>query len=156
TVRAPRHFTALGLRTTAFVAAGDDRSDAVTRPGRAAPRSRRHAFRRRSMISRDFLKAGHTPTLFAAFLYFDLSFMVWVILGPLGVAIAKDFHLDPAQKGLMVAVPVLAGAVLRLVNGVLVDRIGPKNTGMINQLIVLSGLVLAWTVGIHDYHQVLA
>jgi len=108
------------------------------------------------MISRDFLKAGHTPTLFAAFLYFDLSFMVWVILGPLGVAIAKEFHLDPAQKGLMVAVPVLAGALLRLVNGVLVDRIGPKKTGMIGQLIVLTGLVLAWAVGIHNYHQVLA
>ena len=29
----------------------------------------------------------------------------------------------------MVAVPVLAGAVLRVVNGVLVDRIGPKRTG---------------------------
>ena len=108
------------------------------------------------MISRDFLKAGHTPTLFAAFLYFDLSFMVWVILGPLGVAIAKDFHLDPAQKGLMVAIPVLAGAVLRLVNGVLVDRIGPKKTGMMGQLIVLAGLVLAWFLGIHNYHQVLA
>jgi NNP family nitrate/nitrite transporter-like MFS transporter len=108
------------------------------------------------MISRDFLKAGHAPTLFAAFLYFDLSFMVWVILGPLGVAIAKDFHLDPAQKGLMVAIPVLAGAVLRLVNGVLVDRIGPKKTGMIGQLIVLTGLVLAWLLGVHDYHQVLA
>lgn len=108
------------------------------------------------MISRDFLKAGHAPTLFAAFLYFDLSFMVWVILGPLGVAIAKDFHLDPAQKGLMVAIPVLAGALLRLVNGVLVDRIGPKRTGMIGQLIVLAGLLLAWAVGIHDYHQVLA
>lgn len=108
------------------------------------------------MLSRDFLKAGHTPTLFAAFLYFDLSFMVWVILGPLGVAIAKEFHLDPAQKGLMVAVPVLAGAVLRLVNGVLVDRIGPKKTGMFGQLIVLAGLVLAWALGIHDYHQVLA
>ena len=108
------------------------------------------------MLSRDFLKAGHAPTLFAAFLYFDLSFMVWVILGPLGVAIAKDFHLDPAQKGLMVAVPVLAGALLRLVNGVLVDRIGPKKTGMIGQLIVLAGLGLAWAVGIHNYHQVLA
>ena len=108
------------------------------------------------MISRDFLKAGHAPTLFAAFLYFDLSFMVWVILGPLGVAIAKDFHLDPAQKGLMVAIPVLAGALLRLVNGVLVDRIGPKKTGMIGQLIVLTGLVLAWLLGLHNYHQVLA
>ncbi len=108
------------------------------------------------MLSRDFLKAGHTPTLFAAFLYFDLSFMVWVILGPLGVAIAKDFHLDPAQKGLMVAVPVLAGALLRLVNGVLVDRIGPKKTGVISQLVVLTGLALAWFLGIHNYHQVLA
>ena len=108
------------------------------------------------MLSRDFLKAGHTPTLFAAFLYFDLSFMVWVILGPLGVAIAKDFHLDPAQKGLMVAIPVLAGALLRLVNGVLVDRIGPKKTGIIGQLIVLAGLTIAWVLGIHNYHQVLA
>jgi len=108
------------------------------------------------MLSRDFLKAGHAPTLFAAFLYFDLSFMVWVILGPLGVAIAKDFHLDPAQKGLMVAIPVLAGALLRLVAGVLVDRIGPKKTGMISQLIVLAGLVGAWTLGLHSYHQVLA
>lgn len=108
------------------------------------------------MLSRDFLKAGHAPTLFAAFLYFDLSFMVWVILGPLGVAIAKDFNLDPAQKGLMVAIPVLAGAVLRLVSGVLVDRIGPKRTGMISQLIVLTGLAMAWSLGVHSYHQVLA
>jgi MFS transporter, NNP family, nitrate/nitrite transporter len=45
-----------------------------------------------------FWKAGHTPTLLAAFLYFDLSFMVWVILGPLGVQIASDLKLDAAQK----------------------------------------------------------
>ena len=108
------------------------------------------------MNLREFAKVGHAPTLFAAFLYFDLSFMVWVILGPLGVAIAKDFNLDPAQKGLMVAIPVLAGALLRLVNGVLVDRIGPKKTGMIGQLIVLTGLVLTWVVGVHSYNQVLA
>jgi NNP family nitrate/nitrite transporter-like MFS transporter len=107
------------------------------------------------MFSRSFLKAGHTPTLLSAFLYFDLSFMVWVILGPLGVAIAKDFHLDPAQKGLMVAVPVLAGAVLRLVMGVLVDHIGPRRTGLIAQLIVMGGLGVAWLLGIHSYHQVL-
>jgi NNP family nitrate/nitrite transporter-like MFS transporter len=107
------------------------------------------------MVSRPFLKAGHTPTLFAAFLYFDLSFMVWVILGPLGVAIARDLDLNPAQKGLMVAVPLLAGAILRIVNGVLVDHIGPKKTGMIGQLIVLAGLVAAWWFGVHDYGQVL-
>ncbi len=108
------------------------------------------------MLNRSFLKAGHTPTLFAAFLYFDVSFMVWVLLGPLGVAIAKQFHLDPAQKGLMVAIPVLSGALLRLVAGILVDRIGPKRTGLIGQLVVLAGLLTAWRLGVHDYNQVLA
>ena len=107
------------------------------------------------MVNRSFLKAGHTPTLFSAFLYFDLSFMVWVILGPLGVAIAKDLALNPAQKGFMVAVPLLAGAALRLVNGVLVDHIGPKTTGIIGQVIVLAGLLAAWFFGVHDYSQVL-
>ena len=108
------------------------------------------------MISRDFLKVGNPRTLFAAFLYFDMSFMVWGLLGPLGVSIAKTFHLNPAQKGFMVALPLLAGAVLRVVNGFLVDHIGPKRTGIIGQLIVLTGLGLAWFLGVHSYNQVLA
>ena len=107
------------------------------------------------MSIRSFMKAGHPPTLFAAFLYFDLSFMVWVLLGPLGVAISKSLHMNPAQKGLMVATPLLVGAALRLVNGVLVDHIGPKRTGIIGQLIVLAGLGLAWFLGVHNYSQVL-
>ena len=82
------------------------------------------------MVSKSFLKSGHTPTLLTAFLYFDLSFMTWVLLGQLGVAIVKDFGLTPAQKGLMVAAPVLSGAVLRLVAGVGVDHLGPKKTGL--------------------------
>jgi NNP family nitrate/nitrite transporter-like MFS transporter len=107
------------------------------------------------MINREFLRAGHPPTLFAAFFYFDISFMVWVLLGPLGVQIAAELHLDAAQKGLMVAVPILAGALLRVVNGVLVDRIGPKRTGMIGQTIVLAGLIIGWLHGIHSYAGIL-
>ena len=107
------------------------------------------------MINRAFFTAGHTPTLFAAFFYFDISFMVWVLLGPLGVQIASELHLDAAQKGLMVATPILAGAVLRVVNGVLVDRIGPRRTGMIGQTIVLVGLIVAWLHGIGSYTEVL-
>ncbi|MFT3904695.1 MAG: nitrate/nitrite transporter [Steroidobacteraceae bacterium] len=102
-----------------------------------------------------FWKAGHRPTLFAAFFYFDISFMVWVLLGPLGVAISKDLGLSPAQKGLMVATPVLAGAVLRIVNGVLVDRLKPKLAGLIGQLFVISGLFIAWSVGVHSFNQIL-
>jgi NNP family nitrate/nitrite transporter-like MFS transporter len=102
-----------------------------------------------------FWKAGHPPTLFAAFLYFDLSFMVWVILGPLGVQIAKDLGLNAAQKGLMVATPVLAGALLRIVMGVLVDHLGPKKAGVVGQVVVLVGLAWAQFFGIRTYEEVL-
>ncbi len=108
------------------------------------------------MIGKEFFKAGHTPTLFAAFFYFDMAFMVWVILGPLGVQIAADLGLNPGQKGLMVAAPILAGALLRSVNGFLVDRIKPKLTGVIGQVIVLAGLLTAWFVGVSSLTGILA
>ncbi|MCK0512066.1 nitrate/nitrite transporter [Aromatoleum buckelii] len=107
------------------------------------------------MDKKAFLKAGHPPTLLAAFLYFDLAFMVWVILGPLGVQIAADLGLDHAQKGLMVALPVLAGAILRLFMGVLVDHLKPKTAGAIGQVIVIAALFVAWQFGIHSFEQTL-
>ncbi|MDQ2693805.1 MAG: NarK/NasA family nitrate transporter [Pseudomonadota bacterium] len=106
-------------------------------------------------MDKSFWKSGHTPTLVAAFLYFDLSFMVWVMLGPLGVQIAADLHLNDAQKGLMVATPVLAGALLRIVMGILVDHLRPRRAGVIGQVVVLSALFLAWFFGITSYEQVL-
>src|ERR1035437_3071914 len=102
-----------------------------------------------------FWETGHTPTLYAAFLYFDLSFMVWVMLGPLGVQIARDLGLSAAQKGLMVATPVLAGALLRIVAGILVDHLKPKKAGLIGQVIVLAGLGWAQLSGITSYQQIL-
>ncbi|NTV11494.1 MAG: MFS transporter, partial [Zoogloea sp.] len=107
------------------------------------------------MDRKSFLKAGHAPTLLAAFLYFDLAFMVWVILGPLGVQIAADLGLSHAQKGMMVATPVLAGALLRLVMGLLVDHLKPKLAGAIGQVIVIAALAVAWQFGVHSYEQVL-
>jgi MFS transporter, NNP family, nitrate/nitrite transporter len=103
------------------------------------------------LINRAFLKAGHLPTLLAAFFYFDMSFMVWVLLGALAVQMSGDLGLNPAQKGFMVALPVLAGALLRVVFGVLVDRLQPRRAGIIGQVIVIAGLVCAWLVGIHSY-----
>lgn len=102
-----------------------------------------------------FWKAGHTPTLLSSFLYFDLSFMVWVLLGPLAVQIALDLQLSPSQKGLMVATPVLAGALLRIVMGVLVDQIKPKMAGLIGQVIVILSLLLAWLHGIETFQHAL-
>ena len=106
-------------------------------------------------MTSSFWSAGHKPTLFSAFLYFDLSFMVWVMLGPMAVQIAADLQLTHAQKGLMVATPILSGALLRIVMGVLVDHLKPKMAGLIGQVIVLVALAFAWFSGVHTYHQVL-
>jgi len=106
--------------------------------------------------ARSFWQSGHRPTLFAAFLYFDVSFMVWVMLGPLAPIVSAELGLDPAETGLMVAVPTLAGAVLRIVNGVLGDRIGPKLTGTLNQLVVMAGLAAGWWFGIDSFAGTIA
>ncbi|WP_434681226.1 NarK/NasA family nitrate transporter [Pseudomonas sp. R1-18] len=102
-----------------------------------------------------FWKAGHKPTLFAAFLYFDLSFMVWYLLGPMAVQIATDLQLTTQQRGLMVATPILAGAVLRFLMGLLADQLSPKTAGIIGQVIVIAALLGAWQLGIHTYEQAL-
>ncbi len=107
-------------------------------------------------MNRGFLRAGHLPTLVAAFLYFDVSFMVWVILGPLAVFIARDLHLSAAEKGLMVATPVLAGAVLRIVTGVLADHLKPRLTAIIMQTIVIAGLAGFWAFGVASFEMTLA
>jgi NNP family nitrate/nitrite transporter-like MFS transporter len=107
------------------------------------------------MALRDFARSGHPPTLFSAFLYFDISFMVWVLLGALGVYIARDFGLTASQKGLLVAIPILGGSLFRIPMGILTDRIGPKKTGMIGQLIVLLPLLWGWLYG-HNLPQLMA
>ena len=106
-------------------------------------------------MKKSFWQSGHTPTLLSSFLYFDLSFMVWVLLGPLAVQIATDLQLSPAQKGLMVATPVLAGAFLRIFMGVLVDQIKPKMAGLIGQIIVMLSLLIAWLHGLQTFQHTL-
>jgi NNP family nitrate/nitrite transporter-like MFS transporter len=96
------------------------------------------------MNIRSFLKAGHTPSLFCAFLYFDISFMVWVLLGALANSIVPDFGLDEAQRGLMIALPILGGAGLRLILGLMTDRIGARNTGTIGLALTTIPLLLGW------------
>lgn len=103
----------------------------------------------------NFWKAGHMPTLLSAFLYFDLSFMAWVMLGPLAVQIAASLGLSPAQKGFMVALPILSGALLRIVAGILVDQVKPRRAGILGQLLVIAALAIAWTAGVQTFPEVL-
>ena len=98
----------------------------------------------------DFKKAGHWPTLLAAFLYFYVSFVAWVSLGPLMIYIAKDMHLSVEEKLSLVAIPVLGGAFFRLPLGLIADAIGAKITGVMAQLVVLFSVTLVYVVGLSD------
>lgn len=102
-----------------------------------------------------FLKSGHPPTLFSAFLYFDFSFAVWVLNGAMGPFISEQFHLTPAQIGLMVSIPTLAGALMRFPLGVISQYIGRKNAAIVE----MSAIVVALLYGyffVNTFHDVLA
>lgn len=96
------------------------------------------------MRLKEFLKVGHLPTLLSSFFYFDVSFMIWVILGATGTFIVEDLGLSPAQKGMMVGIPVLGGAILRIPMGLLADRFGGKRIGIIGMLLTMVPLLWGW------------
>ncbi|MGH9189287.1 MAG: nitrate/nitrite transporter [Acidimicrobiales bacterium] len=104
--------------------------------------------------AKSFRQAGHAPSLLAALLHFDISFMVWVLLGALGAYVAADLDLTSPQKGLMVAVPALGGAGFRLLIGGLADRFGIKRTGLVTLALTLVPLAWAALAG-GTYGQVL-
>ncbi len=91
-------------------------------------------------------RSGHWPTLLAAFLYFDISFCVWYLLGPLGNFIAEDLQLSATTKGLLVATPLLGGSLFRIVLGGLSDQLGPRRTGLIGIGLTFVPLLLGWLV----------
>ncbi len=104
---------------------------------------------------REFLKAGHWPTLFASFLYFDFCFAVWVLNGAMAPFISESFNLDAAQKGFMISVPILAGALMRFPLGVLSQYIGRKNAAMVEMGLIVVALGFGYTF-VNSYDDVLA
>ena len=100
------------------------------------------------------VRSGHMGTLLAALLYFDVSFLVWVLVGALGIFIARDLGLSPAQKGLVVAVPAFGGALFRILLGFLADRFGPKKVGTLSLAAVLAPLAWAW-LGVTTFQALL-
>jgi len=101
---------------------------------------------------KDLKGQGHTPTLLMAFLYFDMSFMVWTMLGPLSTeiteALALTGHIMTAgEKATLLSLPILSGAILRIVLGFGVDKFGAKKTALFSQLIVILALLTAYLLG---------
>lgn len=104
---------------------------------------------------------GHWPTLFAAFLYFDFSFMVWTMLGPLSTEISESlaiggFVMSASQKATLLSIPILSGALLRILLGFGVDKFGAKLTALLSQAVVISVLFYAYFRGAHiTYNELL-
>lgn len=88
-----------------------------------------------------FLRSGHAPTLFASFLYFDFTFAIWVLNGAMAPFISETFNLSAAEKGFMVSVPILAGALMRFPLGLLSQYIGRKSAAMVEMALIILALI---------------
>jgi NNP family nitrate/nitrite transporter-like MFS transporter len=104
---------------------------------------------------RDIMKSGSPATLFAAFLYFDFCFSIWVLNGAMGPFLSEAFHLKPAQIGLMVSIPTLAGALMRFPLGVLSQYIGRKNAAILEMSLIIVAMMYGWLF-VHSFNDVLA
>ena len=102
-----------------------------------------------------FLRSGHWPTLAASFLYFDFCFAIWVLNGAMAPFISESFGLNAAQKGFMISVPILAGALMRFPLGVLAQYIGRKNAAMVEMGLIVAALAFGF-VFVKTYDHVLA
>jgi MFS transporter, NNP family, nitrate/nitrite transporter len=94
--------------------------------------------------SAPFLKSGHLPTLFSAFFYFAFSCCVWVMNGAMAPFISESFNLSPAQKGLMLSIPIIAGALMRFPLGVLSQYIGRKNATLVEMALIAVALLFGF------------
>ena len=57
---------------------------------------------------------------------FAVAFAAWSLISPLSKQIQTDFKLDNTAIGLLIAVPTLLGALMRIPMGILTDRFGGR------------------------------
>jgi NNP family nitrate/nitrite transporter-like MFS transporter len=93
------------------------------------------------------LRSGHWPSLLGAWLHFEVSFVVWLLIGALSIPISEEFGLSASQKGLLVGIPLLGGSLLRIVVGPLGDWAGAKNVGLAILALEAVALLLGWQWG---------
>lgn len=101
------------------------------------------------------LTRGHWPTLIGSWLHLAVSFMVWLLLGALSIVLADSLQLTGTQTAVIVALPMLGGALLRVLAGWSSDWYGAKPTGILILVGELAVVVWGW-LGVHSYVELLA
>ena len=92
------------------------------------------------------LKVGQLRNLLLATLASAVGFWAWTIVGPLAKRYAQQMDLDATQTSVLVAMPILVGAVCRVPVGALTDRYGGRVMftvilGITAPLVLVTGLV---------------
>ncbi|MEK6633318.1 MAG: MFS transporter, partial [Nitrospirota bacterium] len=90
------------------------------------------------------LRGGHWPTLLGAWLHLTVSFMVWLLIGALSLPMARALGLTGTDLSVLVALPLLGGALLRVLGGWSCDWFGAKNTAVAILIGELAVLLWGW------------
>lgn len=104
---------------------------------------------------RAFLASGHAPTLFAAFFYFTFSCLIWVLNGVMAPFITETLSLTPAQTGLMLSIPIMAGALMRFPLGLLAQYIGRKRATLVEMALIAVAMLFGFLM-VQDFSDLLA
>ena len=71
---------------------------------------------------------------------FTVMFMVWTVFGEIGVPIQQEMGLNDTQFGILTAIPILTGSLVRLPLGAWTDKYGGKPVFFILMLAVLPAM----------------
>ncbi|MBX3304244.1 MAG: hypothetical protein KF693_18685, partial [Nitrospira sp.] len=76
------------------------------------------------------LRSGRWPSLVGGWLHLTVSFMVWLLAGAMSLSLAQALQLSDQELAWLVSLPLLSGAVLRMVAGWSADRLGARFTAL--------------------------
>jgi NNP family nitrate/nitrite transporter-like MFS transporter len=101
-------------------------------------------------------KTDQTRALTLSTLSFTVCFAIWTIFSILGIQIKQDLALNDTQFGLLVATPILTGALSRLILGIWTDQYGGRNVMALTMLLSATATYLLSSVKTYEMFLVAA
>ncbi|WP_455378724.1 MFS transporter [Petrachloros mirabilis] len=100
------------------------------------------------------LKSGHWPSLIGSVLHLTVSFMVWLLIAAMSIPLAAELQLSDRAIAWLIALPLLGGALFRMIVGWSTDWIGARPTAI--ALLWAELIVLLWGwLGVTSYETAL-